>query len=326
MKRVLQALLIGLLLAGCAPRAVEPGVTATTEPITLDRLISEEQGPRSEVRFLVSKDYPQKVFLTGARLTLLDDKGPLKPERVSQILAGASLQLQNPERHQELMRTRQPAEPNLFVFGPDTPQLQLPQGWGLAMQSNEQLVLTVQWMNRDLYLPPTSVRAQIEVSLSAQPGMRGLRPVPVYAMRLVKGARGYWGIDKPDPRIHGEECMRSQPFPSETLMRDALGQEFQARWYTPHGEQQSATLVTAQLGLPVQLQAVHPYYRSGLSSLELVDLTDKRKLYQWKPAQQTFSPSLVPDGHQVQLRCTYSNPDPVARVALAMLMLYVEAW
>lgn len=293
--------------------------------MVLDRLVPEETGPSCRAPVVLSKDFPRKLFLTGAWLTIYQDGKPLAPAQVEKVLGGASLGLVYPQRHQELLKLSQPVEPNLFVFCPGAMATRLPEGYGVPVQSNESLQLTVQWMNLDPYLPPSSLEAEVTVQVSDLASLRSLRCQQAAALTLVEGRRGYWGVSRPDPRIHGGECLHSPPFPGQSPMRDALGQQFQSKWYTPKGSQENPCLITAQLPLPARLVAIQPYFRSGLAALELKDLTQNQLLWQANSGKGLAAPCDLFVGHEYQLRTVYKNPDPVPRAALAMLMLYLEA-
>lgn len=310
-----------LLLTGCSQTPSGPQTRrVTTDVVQLDGLIRPDSGPRSSGTLLLGKSFPRRVFLTGASLKLEDLNGQeLSSQRIEQLLCGASFCFSSPERHQALMQLKRRVDPSIFLFCPGQLEVRLPEGYGIAVQTNERLVLTVDWMNRDLYLPAdTRVRGQLTLHYDTAE-KKPLWPVSVYALTLVEGQRGYWNGVKAGP-----ECPRAPRYGTLPLLTDGLGQQFQSKWLTRPGRQANHTLVTAELNLPLRAVAAAPYYRRHLEALELRDLTQNSSLFRMARGQVQWQPCALPADHQFQLVSVYNNPEPVAHDALAMLMLYAE--
>lgn len=314
---------------GCQRVSGPQSVQAVTPALTLDRIVQPFSGPSVVQDFLVLKEYPETVFVTGLSVRVLTEEGSrLTPKEADQLLATATLSWLNPTRHAELLQLPYQPDPQLFILGSGNQEVKLPEGFGLAMRSNEPLKLTAQWMNRNPYLQPSSVRLQATVHFQRGVSLKPLRVRALYGWALSQGKLGFFGLkERPDPKVFGVECLHSPPIRNAPEVRDSLGQVFQTRWPLPPGETVNLVPADAQVQAPTTVIQAAGHSWPGLVEMSLAEVGSSAPLLRLDPAKMQVRPQtpLVLGGDRhYQFRLTHRNESPVTAIGGGTMLLYTE--
>lgn len=308
--RTILALSLLLSAAGCSPSPPPSPTQVPGEAVAIDRLYPPATGPSTNQTFTLLKSYPQKVWLTGVDIAVKDQTtdAPVKG-----VLSAATVGFQDVERHRQLNALDGPLSPSLFHPGPELTSLELPDGYGIPLQSNEQLYLSAIWQNRDLYRPPLEARldATLHFAPDTQPPPKELRVHPVFATVPEKS--------KDQPRPY-----------DKTLQLDGQGKAVSARWLIPSGASEAHSLVSYQLPAETTLTVryLSAFVYDDWTYLELTDLTTGASLVRFTPGApltRTLAPPLTLDSrHRLELKVGYKNPAASDHVGAGMLVLYTD--
>ena len=325
--RDLVLVLLCLLGSGCRAVKGPQQVQAVTPAFPLDRVIQPAQGPSVSQEFLVLKEHPETVYVTGASIRVMVDPGSrLTPKEREQLVAGAAVSWVHPARHAELMKSSEIPDPNLFLLGQGVQDIQLPAGYGIPMRSNEPLKLSAQWMNRNPYLQPNNVRLQLTLSFQRGQPLREVRVRALYGWALRQGQSGYYGLASGRPEEVGPPCLHTEAIAGAPEIRDGLGQIFQSRWLAPPGLTSNRVLVDGQLRPPEKAVLVNASSWPGLEKMSL-GKPEAKPLLELGPEQmhRIPQPPLQLGHDHYQLRLEHRNDTRVNQVVGGTMVLYVES-
>ena len=324
-------LLLGFLSILVSCTVVQPSktlavTTVVTPPYTMQGLVRAHGGPRTSQEFTLSGEFPELVWITGAKVSVVDAEGQKLP---GDFLSEASVALVSAQRHATLHKRKYSPTPILFAFCTDVSSVQLPSSYGIPMFSNEILMSTVQWKNGSPYGKARDVALKFELTYSREP----LRPIAVHqlsGLALLNGDSPYFELEKPDPNLHGTGSISSDEVPGSEGVVDSFGRKFGARWWVPQGEQESSTWLGSQIQIPLDVVMAVGFHHQNLSYLELVDYESDKKKLSWNREIEggfepmAFSPPLhLNEDGQYGLRALLQNSSRVRTVGLAGVYLYI---
>ncbi len=242
------------------------------------------EGPiNREVLELAKADPPELLWITGYRMTVVDDKG----RDASQEFNCHNNFEFDAEKHAKNFGWKKTPIQRLFTLSQGQPSLALPEGFGIPLLSSEALIVTTQALNLNHDDPNVRVRQRVEVDIVRDEDLEApLRPlfmVPAYIMALVEGEHGVYGVDNPDAVHEGSSCLPGVAAQEKNspLYPDEHGKVFTGHWVVPPGREVRHTRVTSLLDLPfdttIHFIAVH--FHPFAQSLALRDLTTDETLW-----------------------------------------------
>ena len=315
-------------------------------PLPIDGIYRSMEGAVSIHPFrLRPQAAPKLMWVTGYQATMVapDGSTPLSQE----FMCHSNLDTPpRPYARRFPSALAREQEVRLFTLAQGQLSIELPRGFGMPLMSNATLNLQSQVLNHNLENANLGVRHRIAIDFVrdmdlAKP-MIPLLPVPVFAMKLVEGETGHYGIAAADidPEIHGEGCLPGDTVPGAAEHPDDFGRVFTGHWKVKKGREKNHTLVTDVLKLPYDTTIhyiaahLHPFAKY----LELVDITAGKSVYRTNVrnlegriglAEVAYYSSVeglpLYKDHQYEIVSVYDNPTEFEHTAMAGFFLYLRA-
>jgi hypothetical protein len=339
MRRSVSALtVVFVAVPGCKtgpPPPVE-SLQVLSETYVIDRKYQSMQGPSSTVELTVLPgEEPELVWITGFRAEAVEPDGATRvpPE----FLCHSNLSY-DAARHRELFGWSKRTANRLFTLSQGQSGVDLPEGFGIPVMSNEMLTLTTQVLNHNV--PDTLMHVRVRVTLDYVRDRNLAQPFkPLY----MKAANALVSLDGENAAYGAAHAMHGGGSSEGTaasgrVIRDRLGREFAGHWIVPPGRQENKTLVTNWMNLPGDATAhyiavhVHPF----AESLTLTDLTAGETVF---ASTMTGFPDRIglqqvtsfagakgidlPAAHEYQLTSVYDNTSGEMQEAMAVMYMYL---
>lgn len=303
-----------------------------SSPYPLDTQTGELGGVQSTEKMLpVSNQPAQLIWLTGFQ-------SETESESKTEYLGLCSLTLKNLERHKELFGTTHRITGRLFVSHASRSKMELPEGFGIPLLSNEPLLVGSQF-RVDTVVPGATATLSSKLRFVFNRGLeRPLRPllcVQAFGLVSTDGKTRSYNLEPPGPLTDAD-----QPEPAtDAQFTDTFSQGFTTVWTLPQGTTKFDTNVDQLLVLERDLKlhyAVGHLTRFG-KLLELKDTTDDRVIFKlgvtksdkdgYVQQLESFTSDdgvLLRADHNYVLTVVHENPTDSEVVASAFVDLYLE--
>ncbi len=315
--------------------------TFLSQNYQIDRIYRSMMGP--EARQLVrlgDGPTPELLWITGYRSEIVSPETgeTLSPE----FMCHSNLTIGQLVAHHVLFKMQRPIQTRLFTLSQGQMAVRFPDGFGIPVVSTELFTLDTQVLN--LNEQPSSFEVQHQTIIEfvresdVKTPMKPLFQQSAQGMVIVSGDDPYYGVDEPDPDVHGPGCMVGTTAGMRTI-RDQFGTEFAPHWVVPPGRQVNRTLVTKWLQLPFDTRIhhiavhVHPFSES----VELRDLTADKTVFksgsvraEGRIGLEVVDAYSSPDGipvyrdHEYELISIYDNTSGEPQDAMAVMFLYMH--
>jgi len=315
---------------------------------TIDRLYKSMMGPLSSTQFSLLEGEPELVWIVGYATTMAgpDGKTPMSAD----FMCHSNLNVDAAGHHNRFPTQIKLKGGRLFTVSQGQLEIDLPDGFGVPMMSDETLQLFTQVLNLNREGERIDVRHDVRVDFIrdrdlAEP-LTPLIESAVWGMKLVVGMDGYYGMStgKADPEKHGPGCMIGPAVESSTedehMVDDGMGRLFTGHWLVQPGREENHTLVTKPLLLPYDTTIhyiavhLHPF----AESLELRDLTTGKTVYKSRTRQAEKGIGLAEvdsyssveglpifTGHEYELISVYNNTSGEVQDSMATMLLFLHA-
>jgi len=345
----LLAVLASLAGLGCGSEPAAPAehtYVALSPPFHIDRIYKSMEGPLSNATFSLGEGPPRIVWITGYRTEVVAEDGSnqASPEFMCHnnmvFDAGAHGAAFGTERSGQRAR--------LFTTSQGQFGIDLPEGFGIPVLTNEVLGINTQVLNHNLESPDVNVRHRISIDFVPDAEARGklqpLFPVMAYVMASLDDGDVAYGVEHPSEMQEGASCMPGDVAPQASTMdksviTDRLGRRFTGHWIVPPGREVRRTLVTDLLDIPfdttVHFIAVHLH--PFAESLELRDLTTGESIFTSHARAPDVGVGLtevesfssvegvpVYADHDYEMISIYDNTSGVDQDAMATFFLYLR--
>jgi len=337
------SVIAALIVAGCATDAtvlVPPVETreVLSQVYEIDRIYKSMQGPSSTIGLVLdSISSPELVWVTGYRAEVVGPDGvtPLPAELMCHSNLGFDA-----ERHaKQFGWTKRPPR-RLFTVSQGQERIDLPQGTGIPLFSDEPLTLTTQVLNHNL--PDADVQVRVKVSIDFVRDRNVRRPLrPLYlksANALVRLGEHDGHFGAPLVEESEEEGAHDGMAASARVIQDHQGRRFSGHWVVPPGRQEQTTSVTHWMNLTsdatVHYIAVHLH--AFAERLSLRDATTGEPIFsslatgypdriglQRVTALSSPEGIVIQSGHEYELTSTYDNTSGRDQEAMAVMYLYL---
>lgn len=324
---------------GARGSAAEQGGEAVFESrvFAVDGIYRSMQGPNSrQMLRLGNPASPELFWITGYRAAIVDPESHevLSPEFMCHSNLGIS--------DMDALGVPRPGHTRLFTLSQGQMEVDFPEGFAIPTVSTEFLSLDSQILNLNPQKEGLEVRHQVTIKYVRDHDVTGPM-IPLFqkaaqALVLVEGERPYFGVEDPDPEIHGPGCAVGQNIKGH-LLRDASGQVFTSHWVVPPGRQVNRSLATESLDLPFDttIHYISVHLHPFAESLELRDRTTDETLFKAyvHPSKDRIgiddidrysSAEGIPvyKDHEYEMISIYDNPTDEDQDAMAVMFLYMR--
>jgi hypothetical protein len=328
------------------PLQVQKSVGLSTV-LRIDRIYKSMAGPSVQIRDLrLQSGPPELLWLTAYRTKVVgEDGGPVSQE----FMCHNSLDMRW-EQHAALFGWEKRARAGrTFTTSQGQFGVELPDGYGIPVLSNEPLEIASQVLNHNIPDLDLGVRHEVTIEYVKDSEARGrlkpLFPSNAFVMALVEGESGVYAVEHPNEHQEAASCLPGVPAPQATAMRskglvsDFPGRQFTGHWVVPPGREVRHTLVSRMLDLPFDTTVhyiathLHPF----AESLELRDLTTGETLFRANATGldegiglSHIDPFSSVEGiplyraHDYEMVSTYDNTSGIDQDAMAAFVFFLH--
>lgn len=328
----------GVLRAGTAAAEEHRGEAVfESQVFTVDGVYRSMQGPSSrQMLRLGNPATPEILWITGYRAEIVD---PATHEVMSpEFMCHSNLSFSD----MEALGARRPGYDRLFTLSQGQMEVDFPEGFAIPTVSTEFLTLDSQILNLNPQKEDLAVRHQVTIQYVRDRDLTHPM-IPLFekaaqALVLVEGDRPYFGVEDPDPEVHGPGCAVGEKIKGH-LLRDDTGQVFTSHWVVPPGRQVNRSLATESLALPFDttIHYISVHLHPFAESLELRDRTTGETLFKAyvHPSKDRIgiddidsysSAEGIPvyKDHEYEMISIYDNPTDEDQDAMAVMFLYMR--
>lgn len=346
--RAFQALVLVAALApawfsiACdGPGALVQQATFRSKAYAIDRIHRSMMGPSARAIVRLGKPGPPELlWITGYRTRITRPDG--SEAGSAEFMCHSNLGIANLPARRRILASSALATPRIFTLSQGQMEVRFPDGFGIPVVSGAPLTLDTMVLNLNPQPGPLEVVHETTVDYVRDADASDMQPLfqaAAQGMVSVSGDEPYYGVESPDPEVHGEGCMVGMPAAGEEPFRDPQGREFAAHWVVPPGRQTNRTLVTNWMAVPFDTTVhyiavhVHPF----AESLTLRDLDTGEVVFESRMRQSdgrigldhvdSFSSAEgipIYAGHEYELVSVYDNPTDEAQDAMAIMFLYLR--
>jgi hypothetical protein len=334
---------------GCSdepPGSGERTYVALSPPFHVERIYKSMEGPLSNATFSLGEGPPQIVWITGYRTEVVAEDGTNQAS--PEFMCHNNLVF-DAKAHGSLFGTQRSAQrARLFTASQGQFGIELPEGFGIPVLTNETLGINTQVLNHNIENPDVKVRHRISIDWVADAEARGvlepLFPSMAYVMASLDEGDLAYGVEHPDAMQEGAACMPGDVAPQASTMdksviTDRLGRKFTGHWVVPPGREVRRTLVTDLLEIPFDTTVhyiavhLHPF----AETLELRDLTTGDTIFTSHARGPDVGVGLteveyfssvegipIYADHEYEMISTYDNTSGVDQDAMATFFLYLH--
>ncbi|MCH9650106.1 MAG: hypothetical protein K0U98_17855 [Deltaproteobacteria bacterium] len=315
-----------------------------SEVYSVDRPYRSMMGPQGFQTLALGEEGVEELepgellWITGYRATMVGADGSTAMSQ--EFMCHSNLDL-DPLEHNELFGFEKAISGRLFTLSQGQFSIELPEGFGIPVLSQEALNLTTQVLNLNRSEEVFQVRHKVDIDfVAARDLAKPLKPLfslAAYGLASQEENSVVFGRVPADGEEHGPGCLVRNSA-SDTDYQDSLGQRFSGHWVVKPGREENHTLVTEILNLPFDTTVhyiavhLHPF----AESLELRDLTSGESVFrsQVRPAKKGIGIEHVdffssPEGlplyrdHEYELVSIYDNTSGEDQDSMAVMYLYL---
>jgi hypothetical protein len=339
-------LLLPLVISACAEEA-EPTSHTRIEvmpPLHVDQIYPSMAGPMANGSFALRPGPPQILWITAYRTEVVEVDGSTPAS--GEFMCHTNLLLRDGQEHKKRFGWNKRVS-RLFTTSQGQFELELPEGFGIPVLSNEPLFVNTQILNHNIEDADLHVRFRVSVDYVSDADAGDLRPIyptMAYVMALIEGDNAYYGVQQPSEIQEGASCLPGHVAPQAGAMglgilKDDLGQQFTGHWVVPAGREERRTLVTKLLDIPVDtsIHAIATHLHPFAESLTLRDLTTGETLYKagargpeeglglaWVSSYSSGKGIPVFADHDYEMVSIYDNTSGEDQDAMASFVLYLH--
>jgi len=329
-------------LAACKDTPEKPPVESRvvySDAFTIDTTWASMQGPYRVMDVtLADSTTHELVWVVGYEAAIVD--ADTKAPKSSEFMCHSNVDL-DMARHRQIFGWQKYPSRRLFTLSEGQTDVQLPDGFGIPLRSDEPLSVTAQVLNHNYHGAPIRVRQKITVHFIRDRTLR--KPLVALYQRgintLVRlgGPGGAYNTDVDD---HDMEHMDAEGMAADsTPYHDHDGRTFTGHWVVKPGREVRTTPINGWLDMRQDLTVhyvavhLHPF----AESLQLRDKTTGQTVLASTAENRPERIGLARvdqiasrDGitlhkdHQYELVSAYNNTTDRNRTAMAVMYLYVE--
>ncbi len=268
------------------PAAPTRRVEILSEPYTIDRIYKSMAGPEGQQKVeLAPQDPPQLLWLTGYRVEVVgaDGTSPVSQE----FMCHNNLDY-NPVLHNRLFGGHVNST-RIFTLSQGQFAVELPEGFGVPIMSNEPLFLSTQVLNHNHKDINIQVRHKVSIDFvldkDLKTPLKPLFPASGFIVALLEGKDGNFGVDQPTEAQEHASCLPGVTAPDSKyasfVYKDKQGRKATGHWVVPPGHEERHTPMDRFMRLPYDttLHFIGVHLHPFAESLELRDLTTGKTIF-----------------------------------------------
>ena len=326
-------------------------ITVQSQTFDVKKIYRSMEGPsETQPIILWNSPNPELLWLRSIRTTLsqpdrLTHGAEPLPSRTAQFMCHVNVDFQDSMSHTRLFGSNRYTNPRVVTLSQGQMDMELPDGFGVPLVSNEPLAVNMQVLNLNHKQANFQVQHNVEIEFVRDADLQAsgaeIKPLfsgAAYGLALIEGDNGYFGVVDPEASQHGQSCLVGEGAPNGgRSFDDGMGRQFTGHWVVPPGRQTNHTNVTQLLQLPFDTEMhyaavhLHPF----AESLTFKNLTTGEILFK-SHAENTpgrigldrveyFSSAegvkLYRD-HEYQLISEYNNPTNQGHDSMAVMYMY----
>ena len=336
------AVVLAALGAACEPAPkplpVESQVVYS-DAFSIDTLWASMRGPYHVMQVqLTDSASHELVWVVGYEAAIVD--ADTREQKSSEFMCHSNVDL-DMARHRQLFGWQKYPSRRLFTLSEGQTEVRLPDGFGIALRSDEPLSVTAQVLNHNYRGAPVRVRQRVTVHFIRDRALKHSL-VPLYQRGIntlvrLDGPGGAYNAEVDEHAAHshgGAEGMAADTVP----YRDREGRQFAGHWVVKPGRETRRTPVNGwlQLRQEMKIHYVSVHLHPFAESLQLRDITtgetvlastaenrpERIGLARVDQIESREGITLRPD-HQYELVSEYNNTSGKDRTAMAVMYLYV---
>ena len=330
-------------LAACANASAKPAVESRvvySDAFTIDTTWASMQGPYRVMDVTLTDTTTHEiVWVVGYEASIVDADS--REPKSSEFMCHSNVDV-DMARHRQIFGWQKFPSRRLFTLSEGQTEVNLPDGFGIPLRSDEPLSVTAQVLNHNYRGAPIRVRQRITVHYIRDHALR--RPLlPLYQRGIntlvrLDGPDGSYNSEVMDHDMHehaGPQGMGADSVP----YHDHEGRTFAGHWVVKPGREVRTTPINGWLDMRQDLKVhyvavhLHPF----AESLTLRDVTTGQTVLASKAENRPERIGLarvdqiasakgitLHKDHQYELVSAYNNTTGQNRTAMAVMYLYVE--
>jgi len=310
--------LLLLTVQGCDKPPTGPEVSTSGSAIqTINDRIGVGKGPVLGWEDLLLEVYPEKVWLTGAEVSVQNANGG---EEYSHLLDLLTVGWTYPEEHGRRFYDGRTVSPVFFRFSHPTRSVHLPDGYGIPLWSNEPISLRVRWRNLDLYQKDVEVKAVVRLHFVRdrvlQQPLVPVLPGDIFTAAPVHGQYQY----------NSREPWREAPAglaEGSEVFADGYRQDFTQDWLVEEEQNEVSFRLT---GLQPHLPGGRIVYSTGYAYPPTREIDLRVGATEISLSPESFASGEIlelKDSEEIVLRVA-QDPSQLNRLNLARMLVYFE--
>jgi hypothetical protein len=311
-----------------------------SDAFTIDTTWASMQGPYRVMDVTLTDTTTHEiVWVVGYEAAIVDADS--REPKSSEFMCHSNVDV-DMARHRQIFGWQKFPSRRLFTLSEGQTEVNLPDGFGVPLRSDEPLSVTAQVLNHNYHGAPIRVRQRITVHYIRDHALR--RPlVPLYQRGIntlvrLDGPDGSYNSEVMDHDMHehaGPQGMGADSVP----YHDHEGRTFAGHWVVKPGREVRTTPINGWLDMRQDLKVhyvavhLHPF----AESLTLRDVTTGQTVLASKAENRPERIGLarvdqiasakgitLHKDHQYELVSAYNNTTGQNRTAMAVMYLYVE--
>jgi hypothetical protein len=329
-------------LSACNTKPEKPPVESRvvySDAFTIDTTWASMQGPYRVMDVtLADTTTHELLWVVGYEAAIVD--ADTKAPKSSEFMCHSNVDL-DMARHRQIFGWQKFPSRRLFTLSEGQTNVELPDGFGIPLRSDEPLSVTAQVLNHNYRGAPIRVRQKVTVHFIRDRALK--KPLVALYQRgintLVRlgGPGGAYNTEVDD---HDMEHMDAEGMAADsTPYRDHEGRTFSGHWVVKPGREVRTTPINGWLDMRQDLKVhyvavhLHPF----AESLQLRDKTTGQTVLASAAENRPERIGLarvdqisLPKGitlhkdHDYELVSAYNNTTDKNRTAMAVMYLYVE--
>jgi hypothetical protein len=258
-----------------------------SDPYTIDRLYKSMAGPEgTQVVRLGAADPPELLWVRGYRVKVVGADGT---SAVSQeFMCHNNLDF-NPLDHARVFGSPAGFSTRLFTLSQGQFSVDLPDGFGIPLMSNETLYLGTQVLNHNQKDINIKVRHKVTIDFvrdaDLKAPLKALFPAAGFVVALLDGKEAVFGTNEATETQRHASCLPGTQAPDSKyanfVITDGAGRKATGHWVVKRGHEERHTLITNMLHLPsdTTIHFIGVHLHPFAVSLALRDLTTGKTLF-----------------------------------------------
>ena len=311
-----------------------------SDAFTIDTMWSSMQGPYRVMKVeLTDSTTHDLVWVVGYDAAIVD--ADTRAPKSSEFMCHSNVDL-DMARHRQIFGWEKYPSRRLFTLSEGQTNVQLPEGFGIPLRSDEPLSVTAQVLNHNYHGPAIRVRQRVTVHFIRDRALKHSL-IPLYQRGVntlvrLDGPDGAYNTEVDEHAMHdhgGAEGMAADTMP----YHDREGRTFAGHWVVKPGREVRTTPINGWLQMKEDMKIhyasvhLHPF----AESLELRDATTGKTLLASAAENRPERIGLarvdqiasregitLHKDHAYELVSAYNNTSGGNRTAMAVMYLYVE--